>query len=573
MALAIPRSVVEELLLGAPDARRQLQDSPILGDVWVQFANQPGKAIDLLITPHRTSTANDVAVAIDDRIDVESNGDPNIAYLQGVVAAKLTFREVLRVIVPMTSWWDDPSNQKDLQNYTSGVTGRERLTRSLLSIPGIAKAKGARRKSANPERSSALDRYIALAGLTLWAGGVTGGSPGEEPGSDQEFAIAIQTVTVDQLAGPLLTLLDDIGRVKPVKPRVFQISLNRTANPAIARSVPSVKGDAARNLFSVNCKDIAWAVIDSGIDRTHPAFNDERNKTRIEKTFDFTQFRRIVSLSNLKEDLRARNLAALGKRPGGETDRALRELAEDAKAGRRVNWLIVEELIAVDPYRAPETDHGTHVAGILGASKAAQGKAKLEESECADGMCPDIKLYDFRVLATRGCKDTEFAIIAALQYIRYLNERHASSRSTAPISACRFRTTCATSPAGARRSATSASGWWTAASSWSRPPAICGYPELRDQRRRLRGLRGLQHHRSRQRRRRDHRRRDASLLAAHLRRQLLLEPRADRRRAHQSRISSRRASASAARACPTATGAISTARAWPRRTSAAPPRC
>ena len=41
----------------------------------------------------------------------------------------------------------------------------------------------------------------------------------------------------------------------------------------------------------------------------------------------------------------------------------------------------------------------------------------------ADGMCPDINFYDFRVLA-KSLEDTEFAIIAALQYLRYLNERH-----------------------------------------------------------------------------------------------------------------------------------------------------
>jgi hypothetical protein len=39
-----------------------------------------------------------------------------------------------------------------------------------------------------------------------------------------------------------------------------------------------------------------------------------------------------------------------------------------------------------------------------------------------DGMCPDINLYDFRVLAP-GLEDTEFAIIAALQFIRHLNQR------------------------------------------------------------------------------------------------------------------------------------------------------
>ena len=38
-------------------------------------------------------------------------------------------------------------------------------------------------------------------------------------------------------------------------------------------------------------------------------------------------------------------------------------------------------------------------------------------------MCPDIRLYDFRVLG-QTIEDTEFAIIAALQYIRYVNERH-----------------------------------------------------------------------------------------------------------------------------------------------------
>ena len=38
-------------------------------------------------------------------------------------------------------------------------------------------------------------------------------------------------------------------------------------------------------------------------------------------------------------------------------------------------------------------------------------------------MCPDIRLYDFRVLG-KSLEDTEFAVIAALQYIRYVNERH-----------------------------------------------------------------------------------------------------------------------------------------------------
>ena len=38
MAIEIPSSLVDFILLGPSDDRRQLQDSPILGDVWVAFA-------------------------------------------------------------------------------------------------------------------------------------------------------------------------------------------------------------------------------------------------------------------------------------------------------------------------------------------------------------------------------------------------------------------------------------------------------------------------------------------------------------------------------------------------------
>jgi len=97
----------------------------------------------------------------------------------------------------------------------------------------------------------------------------------------------------------------------------------------------------------------------------------------------------------------------------------LAKLAEDADNDRPIHWELVENFITVDrenPATAPRSGHGTHVAGIIGA-REVKGKP------FAKGMCPDIKLYDMRVLA-KSVEDTEFAIIAALQYIRYLNERH-----------------------------------------------------------------------------------------------------------------------------------------------------
>jgi hypothetical protein len=175
--------------------------------------------------------------------------------------------------------------------------------------------------------------------------------------------------------------------------------------------------------------------------------------------------REIVSLDNLRndgkrrkriQDLLRRELKTPPTEAGADED--LKKLARGAADGRSINWEIVERLVEIDPQkRQPPSNHGTHVAGILAAdkdgpkkngeekekrdnSKSGAGVAgspdemvrnstpgedseNIEEGDWADGMCPDIYLYDFRVLAPT-LRETEFAIIATLQYIRYINERN-----------------------------------------------------------------------------------------------------------------------------------------------------
>ena len=106
MPIEIPGSLVEFILLGPADDRRQLQDSPILGDVWIDFGRRPGTPRGLLISPFKTQHAGHVAKIIAAKID-DGGHDPSIAYLQGLVVADLTFRDVLRVIIPKTKWWSD----------------------------------------------------------------------------------------------------------------------------------------------------------------------------------------------------------------------------------------------------------------------------------------------------------------------------------------------------------------------------------------------------------------------------------------------------------------------------------
>jgi serine protease AprX len=443
MAIVIPRALAEYILLGPTGDRRQLQDSPILGDVWIAFAGS-ADAQELLITPHKSKTAGTVAKWIDEEVwqdrkahQTTSRVSPEVAYLQGVVAARMHFDEVLRIIVPTTSWWSNPRVQGDVKIYSDAIKGRERI-RSVLTIVQKMAAHWSETSSTRPSiMLSALDRYGALAGIILWANRPE--TQLKQDATPADLAAAINA-SLDEIANGLTDLfLEILDRAKRKRDwegsLVYQISLNRHAELAIERSVPSVKADAAARLFQVNCQNITWAVIDAGVQGDHPAFGDGNGHSRVIKSFDFSYYRKIVNLDNLrifdKEGDESRQQEVLstllnksrGLKSAPSKKRAaafLRRLAEDAKDKRPIHWELVEPFIEIEVATRPVvSDHGTHVAGIIGA------KFDRDARQGTDGMCPDIRLYDFRVLTeTNTAKDTEFAIIAALQYIRHLNERN-----------------------------------------------------------------------------------------------------------------------------------------------------
>jgi len=456
---SIPADLVEHILLGPTDDRRVLQDSPLLGDVWTAFALDPGIVQDVLITPHKNATAAGVARAIPKGLKVcagerrqQTNPAPaerppvsaKIAYLQGIVGARLHFDEVLRILVPRTQWWHEPKVSDRIGHVDEGKN-QGKLQRLL---------KRGRKEATAPsgngsENFSSLQRYIALAGLIYWVGKLERPADPDKPSDPVahleplSFDAAFQRYQpfVDEILAGMFTLYDIVkNNPKALGPgeadddedgdknpsSIFQVSLNRVAAAALERSVPAVKGDAANSLFKVNCKNIVWAVLDSGIDSTHDAFmtseeDPAKRKSRVRKTFDFTNIREIVS--NDKDDIDENSLLKLVSATGLTAEKVkgyLETIAEDFESERPINWAVVEKLITVKIPTPPSSSHGTHVAGIIGADQFGNGK---DDNKNAGGMCPDIGLYDFRVLG-KNLEDTEFAVIAALQYIRYVNERH-----------------------------------------------------------------------------------------------------------------------------------------------------
>ena len=115
---SIPAGLVDYFLLGSFDDRRVSQDTPLQGDVWAAFAQDPGIPRDLLIVPSEdtASVAKGIAAGRElrarDRL-LERDPTPGsrpqqrakIASLQGFVGATLYFDEVIRVVVPMTQGW------------------------------------------------------------------------------------------------------------------------------------------------------------------------------------------------------------------------------------------------------------------------------------------------------------------------------------------------------------------------------------------------------------------------------------------------------------------------------------
>jgi subtilisin family serine protease len=471
MSVRLGPEVVDALLLGAENRRRQLQDFPILGDVWTCYAQNPPPETppDLLILPTWEKSAVDVADLLAEPGEALNDADKSrsVAYLNDLVVATLDLGDIESTVLPATQWWDNVEDQWDdalVQSLRDRIEDELKATLGIAAAERIFGKKHCTKKSSEPQR--AFVQQAARLGLLMGVFLVARDFVAPKGADSRSLASLEKAVKelgrkaiVDAGEASVLRVRDAYAKLKKAAEActekrdwngaIFNVALNRKAETSVAQSVGAIKGDAARNLFSISCKSIAWAVLDSGIDTFHPAFVDHAREAkqralakqpdaapadpkappwrphRIKATFDFRRIRAIIAVKETTLATIAGEIEEYSSLPRADIERYLKGLIEDRVRRLPIDWRKIEPLITVDtgPARklrtAPANPHGTHVAGII----AADWLAEENPAETAlQGVCPDIQLYDFRVLGS-NLGDSEFAVSAALQFIRFYNEQ------------------------------------------------------------------------------------------------------------------------------------------------------
>jgi serine protease AprX len=433
---AISTDVVNRILYGCGDRQRFTQETPILPEVWQRYAAEPAEPQDLLITPLESTSA---VALLRDFLTPEGEDDKRdllkrarFAPLQSFLAARLTFRELIHYLLPRTEWarkaW---GTFKDKASPGFAEIAFDQVVQSALSAAARDEAKesAAPRDQAGETKEPLRGQWLDIARILTLTAAILVVERGErepiekvrELGPHRDEIVAC----IRELSGRLETM------AKPARkdgPLIWRIANNRPIRLADEFSRATVKADAAFRLFDVKCESITWAVIDSGVDRDHRGFfcipGDPQTGSRVIKTYDFSILRALLDpaydpkysdqVNPILETARLRAGLALGK-----AKRHLENVYQSYQT-EMLDWSSIEPLLTWDKPRPPADGHGTHVAGIIGADM----RDETDPTQVlVRGMCPDIKIMDFRIISDT-LEDTEFSVIGALQLVRYLNSHN-----------------------------------------------------------------------------------------------------------------------------------------------------
>jgi hypothetical protein len=389
-------------------------ESPVRFDAWWAFAQPspqgPQHLVDLILT---VNEEHGVRKVLDSLVQAPLATAQPIA-AGSFVVAKLTLEALVRTILPLT-------NLYPVLRLARKQTREALIATMASSAPSVLvddPLEGTAERRA--ERDSQLAWLLKILETVVTASWeepprrrgrnakAPEPAPPPRPAPRESVADMVQSALLDPQAttppGPSASRVVDRRRRYPVT----SVTTNRPSSTAVTRSRSTIKSDAAEQLFSVDCSGLGWAVVDSGIDALHPAFADWADwnesmpdqpppQTRVLRAFDFVQARNVLASDPVDPGLVdwRRDLPKL---------EITLPVANPAPPSADTPQL---------PYVPPADAHGTHVAGIL---------AGWWPKQQFRGICPGLRLYDFRVLDRDGIGD-EFTIVTALQAIRHINEQ------------------------------------------------------------------------------------------------------------------------------------------------------
>lgn len=475
---------IQRLLYETGGRRRFTQNTPILPDVWEEYARKGDVRVDVLITPHQsrrgtplppTQVAEEIRMNLG-KMHREKLGsvpsapakarklisDTKLAANQTHVAAALTFEELIRVVLPLSRWWINQiqafvdGNAPSIRTFIRHLTQLDKpASRSYVSSKLAVQEPAAFRIS---EEFFWLMQVISRLGWRMQSMDPEAAQRQAAPQEQDWNLPPLQHKAKRQkYFERALDILNGVMDFKSIvageakRPLIHAVSINRKAELCLHQSVRTIKADAVKNLFQINCSTISWAVVDSGIDARHVAFRkidsetgklhplpaladeavprrrrraaedvDWTNRTRVVATYDFTFFRDLISEDdnpNLSAELRRLF------RDHSEKRAALKHLLLTGKA---LDWELFLPFIRVPHnarYTPPTNSHGTHVAGIIGAGYTLALDPQETLPDDLIGVCPDINLIDLRVFRD-GSEGEEFNIMAALQFLHHLNSHN-----------------------------------------------------------------------------------------------------------------------------------------------------
>ena len=251
-------------------------DCPVKFEVWLEYANNP--EADLILALGEQHVVAEVFRHIQTFPPV---APPDVGHRRpvlagGYIAVKLTFAELIAMVLPLTSLGRKIGSARSVV----AAFGGDPVTVFAMMIRGddfvVPDNEGtiptpleqAQIGYRNVERREHLRWFVRILDAVTASQLASGSTDAQRR---QIIWSLLQSVPVTQ------QWLPSVNQTRPTIDRrarhpVRAVTLNRRLTLAVSESRVTIKADAAEQLFGVDCSEIGWAVVDSGIDATHPAF-------------------------------------------------------------------------------------------------------------------------------------------------------------------------------------------------------------------------------------------------------------------------------------------------------------